>query len=165
MDAAYFTKLFEYDYWSNKEVLKALEESKNPPEKALQLLSHILAAENVWYARLMEQDSSKLRIWPEYSWEECQKLTGEVFRNWMSYLEDLSAKRLNEKILYWNSKGTAFETASHPGGNSRGIPPGTDCRAAAAGRCKTGRYRLYCLCEESLNRKPAHQASAFSVMF
>lgn len=111
MDAAYFTKLFEYDYWSNKEVLKALEESKNPPEKALQLLSHILAAENVWYARLMEQDSSKLRIWPEYSWEECQKLTGEVFRNWMSYLEDLSAKRLNEKILYWNSKGTAFETA------------------------------------------------------
>lgn len=111
MDAAYFNKLFEYDYWSNKEVLKALEASKNPPEKALQLLSHILAAERVWYARLMEQDSSKLHIWPEHSLEECQKMAGEVFRNWISYLDDLSAKRLNEKILYWNSKGTAFETA------------------------------------------------------
>lgn len=111
MDAAYFTKLFEYDYWSNKGVLKVLKECINPPEKALQLLSHMLAAEKVWYARLMEQDSSKLHIWPEYSWEECQKLAGEVFRNWMSYLEDLSAGSLDEKVLYWNSKGTAFETA------------------------------------------------------
>lgn len=110
MDAAYFTKLFEYDYWGNKEVLKALKKYKKSPRKTLQLLSHILAAEKVWYARLMEEDSSKLHIWPEYSWEECQKLAGEVFRNWMSYLEELSAKRLNEKILYWNSKGTAFET-------------------------------------------------------
>ena len=74
-------------------------------------MSHILAAEKVWYARLMEEDSSKLHIWPEYSLEECQKLAGEVFRNWMTYLEELGPKKLNEKVLYWNSKGTAFETA------------------------------------------------------
>ena len=50
MDAAYFIKLFEYDYWGNKEVLKALKECKTPPEKALQWLSHILTAEKVWQA-------------------------------------------------------------------------------------------------------------------
>lgn len=108
---AYFQKLFEYAHWANREALRALQTCAAPPAKALQLLGHILAAEQVWRARLLGKDSSHLPIWPDYSLAECEALIETVFRGWQTYLEDLPPGEFARAVQYRNSKGTPFETA------------------------------------------------------
>ena len=111
MDNTYFRKLFEYDFWSNRGVLSALQRGQNLSPMALQLLSHILAAERVWHTRLLGKDSSALSIWPNYSLTECERLTGEIYQHWMSFLEGLTVERLMERIHYKSSRGMVYETA------------------------------------------------------
>lgn len=108
---AYFQKLFEYDHWANSEALRALQTCAAPPAKALQLLGHVLAAAQVWRARLLKQDSSSLPIWPDYSPGECEALIETVFRDWQTYLANLKPGELAHSVRYRNVQGTPFETA------------------------------------------------------
>ncbi len=85
---AYFQKLFVYDHWANRGALRALQKCAAPPVKALQLLGHVLAAEKAWRARLPEQDSSRLPIWPDYSLGECETRIEREKSNLQSEIPD-----------------------------------------------------------------------------
>jgi uncharacterized damage-inducible protein DinB len=92
-------KNFEYDYWANDLFLKALTEMAQPPEKAVQLLSHILWAWDVWLARLLREDlSGYTNPNPEYSLLKCRMKLDELHLKWKNYLAALKLEDLQGRL-------------------------------------------------------------------
>jgi uncharacterized damage-inducible protein DinB len=105
-----FRKNFEYDYWANSQYLKALLEMTNPPEKAVKTFAHILFALEVWLARLLKEDLSRLTDPnPNTPLLECHPKLEELHRKWGAYLSSLKPEDLVKKITYPNTKGELYE--------------------------------------------------------
>ena len=47
-----FRRLFAYDDWANREALAAVTRAAGAPPRALQLVGHIIGAQELWWARL-----------------------------------------------------------------------------------------------------------------
>ena len=67
----YLQRLFAYDDWANREVLDSLARAGGRPARSLKLLSHIVAAEALWLARL-RREKSPMAVWPELTLDECR---------------------------------------------------------------------------------------------
>ena len=52
--ADYLRRQFAYDEWANRDVLAAIRAAGAVNERSLQLMAHILAAEQVWLERLKQ---------------------------------------------------------------------------------------------------------------
>ena len=55
---AHFTRLFTYNDWANRRVLVALRGLETWPAQTARRMSHILEAQQLWYARMMGEDHS-----------------------------------------------------------------------------------------------------------
>jgi uncharacterized damage-inducible protein DinB len=93
-----------YDAWANREVLTALRTSAHPATRPLQLLAHILSAEQLWLERLRNQPQS-LPVWPDFTFDECEEQITDLARLWREFLGQLSPEALSAEISYKNSKG------------------------------------------------------------
>ncbi len=105
-------RLYDYDAWASRSVLDVLgrhEDADNHGE-ALKLFSHLLGAQELWYARIVGADYSGLEVWPDYSLEKCRELFPEVADRWHKLIEEKESE-LDRKIEYQNSSGVPFETA------------------------------------------------------
>lgn len=107
MDSSYGERLFEYDWWANQQMLGALKALPNPPAQCLRLMSHIVAAEELWYARVVEPER-RPPVWPERTLAECEKALETVHQQWRAYLQGAARSRFTEKIAYRNSKGVHY---------------------------------------------------------
>ena len=101
---------FAYDAWANQEVLKAIRSSAAGRERALELMSHILAAERVWLERLKHEPQS-VPVWPKPNLEQCEAEAFELRRLWSEYLELVTAGDVTQSISYKNSKGEQWTSA------------------------------------------------------
>jgi uncharacterized damage-inducible protein DinB len=101
-------RLLRYDTWANRETLTSLE-LRQPPEKSLKWMAHIIGAEHLWLARLQGQSPS-LAVWPDLTVLQCDQRLGDLARCWQSYLDSISNARLGEQIAYTNSKGEAWSS-------------------------------------------------------
>jgi len=105
---AMLKRLFDYDEWANREVIKSLRETPEFPPKALKLLGHIVSAETLWSER-MEGRKQSLAVWPELSLAECEELAGRLAHVWRGYFgQDDGA--LAQEIEYKNSKGESWRS-------------------------------------------------------
>ncbi|MGA2416761.1 MAG: DinB family protein [Candidatus Sulfotelmatobacter sp.] len=94
---------FAYDAWANREVLAAL--TKSPaPTRPLELLAHILSAEQLWLERILQQPQS-LPVWPVISIAQGAMQIDELSGSWQKFVDRLSSASLSEKVTYKNSKG------------------------------------------------------------
>jgi uncharacterized damage-inducible protein DinB len=94
---------FAYDAWANREVLAALTKS-TAPTRPLELLAHILSAEQLWLERILQQPQS-LPVWPVIGIAQCKAQIDELSAPWQKFLDQLSPAGLSEKVTYKNSKG------------------------------------------------------------
>jgi uncharacterized damage-inducible protein DinB len=101
----HFRRQFAYNAWANREVLAKLPGSGEASTRSLQLVAHVLSAELLWLERLRQQPQS-LRVWPEMSFENCEKLAAETARLWLAYLA--AKPELTQAVSYRNSKGEAW---------------------------------------------------------
>jgi len=101
---------FDYEFWANREELRALSALPNPPPAAIRLLSHIVAAQWLWLDRL-RQNRQPIAVWPEVSLADCDTHLRELETSWRSYLEGLSDSDLSLRCNYTNSKGEAWENS------------------------------------------------------
>lgn len=101
------TRLFAYDRWANRETLASLEGARTPPERARQLMAHVIAAEVLWHARL-NRASAPLAVWPDLPLEQCGSWLAELERFWPRYLAQGVPTRLGERVEYINTKGEAY---------------------------------------------------------
>jgi uncharacterized damage-inducible protein DinB len=106
----YMREMFLYDDWANREALRSLREMEHPPERARKVMSHIVAAELLWMARL-QRDQQKTPVWPEFGLRDCEQQLAELRRGWERYLEAMTSADLDREIEYTNSKGEKYSNA------------------------------------------------------
>ena len=117
--ADYLRRQFAYDEWANREVLKAIRaaEGSNPQSsnqsllaqsssnsRPLQLIAHIVAAERVWLERLKQLPQS-VPVWPEPDLVQCEAQVAELGREWLEFLDLITAGDVSQSISYKNTKG------------------------------------------------------------
>jgi len=101
--------LVRYNRWASARVLDTMQSTDSVPERAVELFSHLLRAQDVWYGRVEETDHADLDLWaPEYL-SACAERFEASARRWRTVLEE-RAENLDASISYTNSKGVAFET-------------------------------------------------------
>jgi uncharacterized damage-inducible protein DinB len=103
----YIREMFVYDDWANREALRSLQEMEHPPERARKVMSHIVAAELLWMARL-QRVQQKTAVWPEFGLEDCEQQLSDLRRGWDQYLANAD---LHRAIEYTNSKGEKYRNA------------------------------------------------------
>jgi len=106
----YFLRVFSHSAWGNRRSYQAIARHSPPDARASGYLSHIVAAERVWIARLKGLDSSSLPIWPELTLEDCERVIDENAAAIGQYLAELNDEVLESAITYRNSKGAEFTT-------------------------------------------------------
>lgn len=105
----YLRRLFQHMSWADGRVLECLRAT--PESESLRLFAHLLAAEQVWMARLRGLDQVGLPVWPEMSLAECAAAAEQNRAAYARYLETLSTEALASSVTYRNSTGRSFSTA------------------------------------------------------
>ena len=104
-------------------------------KQIINLFSHILLAEQVWFTRLKGLDSASLPIWEEISIEACAELVKQNHLNYKDYLNGVTENKLEQIVSYRNSKGQEFRELqmrgdSDPCGAARTISSWTNQSAS-----------------------------------
>lgn len=105
----FLRRLFEYDKWAIGQSLSSLSDPVNA--EALAMLSHVLNAEQAWLMRLRGEDSSGVKIFEEYSLDECARLSEQLSAGYLAFIDSLSGNDLDKIIDYKNTKGLPFSTS------------------------------------------------------
>jgi len=108
--AADFRSLFRYTRWANDRVLDTMQAAGVVPERAVELLSHLLRAQDVWYGRIEKTDHADLDFWGKDSLPAGAERAEASARRWDTALDGWTGEDLDRSIAYTNSKGTRFET-------------------------------------------------------
>ncbi len=104
-----FRRAFEHDSWANRSMLEALEALRAPPERAVRLLAHVLAAERLWWTRL--RGEAPPAVWPEHDLARCRVELERLDADWGAVLGALDPGRLDSRVGYVNSRGERWENA------------------------------------------------------
>lgn len=86
-------RIIEYDHWANAKVIASMSQVKDPPDRALELLSHILAVSSIWLRRA-RQEAEVTKRFDRYTLEECANRNDALLSDWTQFtrgLPDLNA--------------------------------------------------------------------------
>lgn len=103
-------RLFAYDDWANREALASLRRADPPPARSLKLFGHILAAQKVWYGRIVPE-TSPVAVWPALSLDRCEGERAALARDWARFFSTLTLAGLAAPVSYKNSKGEPWTSA------------------------------------------------------
>lgn len=105
----HYKRLFDYDRWANREALASLKQAGQVLGRPLKLLSHIIAAEWVWFERVTGRKRG-VAVWPDLTVQQCEAESDSVADAWRDYLNDLAPEDLGNEVAYTNSKGEAWQS-------------------------------------------------------
>ncbi|GGA75674.1 hypothetical protein GCM10008015_15390 [Flavobacterium palustre] len=105
---AFFGDAFEYNYHFNQELI-ALFEKQQPsiPEKSIQLLNHLINAQQIWNERILEEKIA-IDVWEIRPLENLKNINLSNYNRSLSILNTIA---LNRKVEYKNSKGIEFSNS------------------------------------------------------
>jgi uncharacterized damage-inducible protein DinB len=108
MDAlAMLTRLYAHAAWADALMLDAMQ--REPREESARELAHIVAAEEVWLARISGR-APRVSLWPRPSSEQLAALIDAVHAGYRELLARQTPESLDEAVSYVNSAGRRFET-------------------------------------------------------
>lgn len=99
----HFINLFQYNGWANEQIFSALAVVENPPEKILELLSHIILSQETWLGRV--RSSYDNVFWKPLSIEELKQRSIKSTNNWLALLNNPAENDLEKEYQYRNTKG------------------------------------------------------------
>lgn len=104
-------RLFEYDSWANDRVLGVLKEQADfeYTEKTITLMSHLMAAQELWYRRIKGLNITDFEVWPNYTIAKLNEMAVSFERRWLALIDEAETD-LDRVISYKNTSGTAYET-------------------------------------------------------
>jgi len=103
----YFIKLYSYNEWANRRVLKAIVRQSVSDEKVLSLYSHQMAANYLWLHRIKGLDPPPYELWKTYSTEQLSSMVDEVSALWLSYIQQTD--NFDRILKYKNYVGDYYE--------------------------------------------------------
>jgi uncharacterized damage-inducible protein DinB len=104
-DLQQLQRLFSYDDWANREAAASVARpGDKAPEKARNILAHIIGTQWLWYARIT-QTESKMAVWPKLSPAECADESPRLHAAWEKLLRSAAEQGLDREVHYKNSKG------------------------------------------------------------
>lgn len=106
----HFIHLFRYNSWATNETIGSIQGFESPSDRIISLVSHIVAAQQIWFNRIVE-DKTPLSPWYVYTIDECLDKSEEITSRWLNYLEHTSEEGLEKVIHYKNTKGDVFENS------------------------------------------------------
>jgi uncharacterized damage-inducible protein DinB len=107
---SHLQRMIDWMAWADRREIAAVAGCPAAQTEAMPLLSHMLAAEHVWLARL-ERRTPRLSVWPTLSLAECETLAAENAAGYTAYLSGLDENRFSEIVEYQNQKGDRFATS------------------------------------------------------
>jgi uncharacterized damage-inducible protein DinB len=110
VDASHLRKLFDYDYWANREALASLSTVPGDAGRASKYLAHIVGAQRVWLSRFEMPDSPSTEPWPALTFNEAQAAVEVLHKRWLNLVDRLTPEKLAQDLLYRNTKGQEFRT-------------------------------------------------------
>lgn len=100
-----FSHLPEYLEWANSHVLEMLR--RTPGEEGVGIFAHLLAAEQIWAARIAG-DAPPCPLWPAWTLEECAAAIPQSAGRWRGIVRHADARA---PVTYRNSKGDTFASS------------------------------------------------------
>jgi uncharacterized damage-inducible protein DinB len=101
---------FQYTRWGNGRMLEALQAADAPPDRAVELFSHLLRTQDVWYGRVQDTDHAELDFWAVDSLAACADRLAASTERWQARLAEWTGEDLGQPVVYQNSTGTRYET-------------------------------------------------------
>lgn len=105
-------RIFAHVAWADMRALESLRAAPATDERAVGVLAHVLAAEELWLARL-EHRTPDTPVWPELDLDACEALARAVHVRFERYVDKLTDDDLDRLVRYHTSAGVAYE--SHVG--------------------------------------------------
>ena len=102
----YFLKLYQYNAWANKRVIKALTTQSVDDAKILSLMGHIVAAQFLWLHRIKGLPPAEVKLWGEYSLSKVTEMAEEAGKLWLEFVE--SNDNFNRELTYNNYVGDPY---------------------------------------------------------
>lgn len=104
----HFIALFQYNDWANRAVLDALAAAGGGTDRCRQLMTHLLAAQQIWLNRIAGAPRV-LGLWDITPVEELLVQSDESTRQWLVFWENFDETTGFERtISYKNSQGLAY---------------------------------------------------------
>ncbi len=103
-------RLVEHLVWADGAVIESLKSQKQLPARVMEILSHVLAAEQVWISRVRNDPGGALPVWADLSLADCEALhlrNADAFRRLVGPADQGSPQRI---VSYANTKGERFES-------------------------------------------------------
>jgi uncharacterized damage-inducible protein DinB len=107
MMIAHFTDLYAYNQWANERVIKALENAQGGTSRCLQLMTHILSAQQAWLQRITNIPRT-VALWDTLPLEQLKPLFAENHQHWNNFWANFQADQFDDKVSYTNSQGKAY---------------------------------------------------------
>ncbi|RRA99769.1 DinB family protein [Larkinella rosea] len=105
----YLLRLVDYEQWANRAIIDALGSVASPPHRAVELMGHVLSAQQVWMSRLTGE-ISYVAIWEDIPIAWMGETSDRNFQRLKSFLEGESEDKLTQTIAYKTSTGEPFES-------------------------------------------------------
>ena len=96
-------RLFDYDYWANREEVRHLRALRNPPERAIKILAHIIGTEWLFLGRLRRNPKPAI-VWPDLTLDAIAAQIEQLAREWPKEFGRIDA------VEYVNSKGEKWSS-------------------------------------------------------
>jgi len=107
----YFRVMFAYDRWATRRVLETLDELNNPPQKSIDRLGHVAAAQLFWLARMGEPIEKPEAIFPSWPVARTRDEAERAMLAMERFVEGLTDARLAEPVTYTATEGGRFTNA------------------------------------------------------
>lgn len=106
-----FERLFRYDRWANRIIAAAIHAAPTlyDDTRVTGLFSHVLAAQQVWQARVEGRATGGMAIWPSLPPETWGGYIASLYDGWQAILAS-SERDLERLVSYNNSRDEPFET-------------------------------------------------------
>jgi len=104
-----FIELFSYNDWANEVIINFLSSVNNPPQKTIDIMSHIISAQELWLERIIGKHDYSIDLWEMLTLQECSLMARQSTDDWLKLIRKTKEKDFDRFIKYKNPDGKQRE--------------------------------------------------------
>lgn len=103
-------RLVRHARWSDARTLASLQGLAPASGNAVHLFAHVVTTEQLYLARMREEDPFPQEFWPPLTLDEAAQVAREVGELLVAFVAERNERALRRRVRYRNSQGTYFDT-------------------------------------------------------